>query len=167
MKKIIAILVLLVFVGGMYYFSSQTGDISTQQSNKALIIVEKIREKVTLKDEKIISVKDKVFNKLKEYGSKSYVVRKLAHFSIYACIGLAMAYVIYLFSKKVFLSSTLAILLTCMYAYYDEYRQLSVAGRSGSLSDVFIDSSGAFVGICVFVFVVGGFKSIKTLFRMK
>lgn len=167
MKKFTAILVLLIFVGGMYYFSSQTGDISTQQSNTALNIVEKIREKVTLKDEKIISIKEKVFNKLKQYGSKGYVVRKLAHFSIYACIGLAMAYVIYLFSQKVIVSATLSILLTSMYAYYDEYRQLSVAGRSGSLSDVFIDSSGAFVGVCIFIFIVGSLKSAKTLFRTK
>ena len=164
MKRIIAIILLFMFAGGMYYFSSQDGETSSKQSNKVVQIIEEIRDKVTLKDEKIISIKEKVFNKLKQYGNKSYIVRKLAHFSIYACIGVAMSYVIYLFSKKVLFSSFLAFMLTGMYAYYDEFRQLSVAGRSGNLKDVFIDSSGAFVGICVFILIAGGIKSIKTLF---
>lgn len=164
MKKIIAILLLFMFVGGMYYFSSQDGITSTKQSNKAVEIIEDIREKVTLKDDKLISIKEKVFNKLKEYGNKSYIVRKLAHFSIYACIGVAMAYVIYLFSKKVLLSSFLAFILTGAYAYYDEFRQLSVVGRSSSLKDVFIDSLGALIGIFIFIVLVGGINTIKALF---
>ncbi|MGL5694844.1 MAG: VanZ family protein [Peptostreptococcaceae bacterium] len=165
MKKFIALLLLLFFAGGMYYFSSQSGEISSNQSNTALQIIEKIREKVTLKDEKIISIKEKVFNKLKQYGNKSYVVRKLAHFSIYTCIGISMAYLIYLFSKRVFLSSILAFILSVVYAYYDEFRQLSVVGRSGSLKDVFIDSSGALTGICVFIVLAGGIKTIKSIFK--
>jgi len=101
---------------------------------------------------------------LKHYGREGYVVRKMAHFSIYACIGVCMAYVIYLFSKKVFISSFLAFMLTSMYAYYDEYRQLSVIGRSGSLKDVLIDSSGALVGIGMFFILTIVFKGIKSLF---
>ena len=167
MKKIKAILLLFMFAGGMYYFSSQDGITSSKQSNTALKVIEEIREKVTLKDERVISIKEKVFNKLKQYGSKSYVVRKLAHFSIYACIGIAMAYVIYLFSKRVLISSFLAFILTGMYAYYDEFRQLSVIGRSGSLKDVFIDSLGAFSGILLFTILAGGIKSIKMIFTKR
>ena len=167
MKKIIAILLLFMFAGGMYYFSSQDGITSSKQSNTALKVIEEIREKVTLKDERVISIKEKVFNKLKQFGSKSYVVRKLAHFSIYACIGIAMAYVIYLFSKRVLISSFLAFILTAIYAYYDEFRQLSVTGRSGSLKDVFIDSLGAFSGILLFAILAGGIKSIKMIFTKR
>lgn len=165
MKKIIAILLVVFFAGSMYYFSSQPGEISSNQSNTALQIIEKIRAKVTLKDERIISVKEKVFNKLKQYGSKSYVVRKLAHFSIYACIGISIAYMIYLFSKKIFISATIAFILSGLYAYYDEFRQLSVVGRSSSLKDVFIDSSGALTGICIFIVLTGGIKTIKSIFK--
>ncbi|MGL5329574.1 MAG: VanZ family protein, partial [Peptostreptococcaceae bacterium] len=165
MKKFIAILLLIFFAGGMYYFSSQSGEISSNQSNKVVQIIDEIRDKVTLKDQRIISIKEKVFNKLKQYGNKNYVVRKLAHFSIYACIGLSMSYVIYLFSKKIFISSILAFMITSLYAYYDEFRQLSVIGRSGSLKDVLIDSSGAFTGIIVFIILAGGIKSIKSIFK--
>ena len=164
MKKVIAILLVFVFAGGMYYFSSQDGATSRNQSNKVVEIIDEIRDKVTLKDEKIISIKDKVFNKLKQYGTKRYIVRKLAHFSIYLCIGISISYVIYLFSKKVLVSSFLAFILTAMYAYYDEFRQLSVIGRSGSLKDVFIDSLGAFTGILIFTILAAGIKSIKRIF---
>ena len=109
-------------------------------------------------------IKDKIFNKLKQYGTKKYIVRKLAHFSIYLCIGISIAYLIYLFTKRVLISSFLAFILTAVYAYYDEFRQLSVIGRSGSLKDVFIDSLGAFTGILIFTILAGGMKSIKRLF---
>ena len=54
-----------------------------------------------------------------------------------------------------------------MYAYYDEFRQLSVIGRSGSLKDVFIDSLGAFSGILLFTILAGGIKSIKMIFTKR
>ena len=164
MIRVIAILLVFIFAGGMYYFSSQDGVTSRNQSNKVVEIIDEIRDKVTLKDEKMISIKDKVFNKLKQYGTKRYIVRKLAHFSIYLCIGISISYVIYLFSKRVLVSSFLAFILTAMYAYYDEFRQLSVIGRSGSLKDVFIDSLGAFTGILIFTILAGGIKSIKRIF---
>ena len=164
MKKIMGMVLLILCMGSMYYFSSQDGTKSSTQSGKVVKVIDEIREEITLKDSKLISIKDKVFNKLKQYGDKGYVVRKIAHFSIYACIGITMAYVIYLFSKKVFISSFLAFMLTTMYAYYDEYRQLSVTGRAGSLKDIFIDSCGALVGVGIFLILTVGFKSIKALF---
>ncbi len=162
---IMSILVLMLFLGMMYYFSSQEGSISSQQSNKVLVLVDKIRDKVTLQDENIISIKEKVFNALKSYGNKSYVIRKLAHFSIYACIGIAMAFVIYLISKKIFMSAFFAYTIATLYAYFDEYRQLSVAGRSGNLQDVLIDSTGAFFGVWIFIFVVGGVSYVTRIFK--
>lgn len=154
-KKFIVIILLILSLGGMYYFSSQNGEISTKQSNSVIDIVDEIRQEVTLKDDKLINIKEKIFNKLKIYGNKSYVVRKIAHFSIYACIGIAITLFIYLFSNKIFLSAILAFILSIAYALFDEYRQLSVDGRAGSLKDVFIDSMGALTGIaCIFIILV-------------
>lgn len=167
MKKIIGIVLLILCMGSMYYFSSQDATKSSSQSAKVIKVIDKVRDKVTLKDSRLISVKEKIFNKLKQYGSKGMVVRKMAHFSIYACIGISMAYVIYLFSKKVFVSSFLALMLTSMYAYYDEYRQLSVIGRGGSLKDVFIDSCGAIVGIGIFFVLTIGVNGVKKIFFKK
>ena len=167
MKKFIGIVLLILVMGSMYYFSSQDGITSSGQSNKVIEVIDKVRDKVTLKDNRLISIKEKVFNELKNYGREGYVIRKIAHFLIYACIGIVMAYVIYLFSKKVFMSAFLAFILTSTYAYYDEYRQLSVIGRSGSLKDVLIDSSGALAGVCIFFILTIVFKGIKSLFFKK
>ena len=86
MKKIIYILLLIISMGTMYYFSSQEGSTSKNQSNAVIQLVDEIREKVTLKDERLIKINEAVMGELKKY-KKSFVVRKAAHFSIYAVIN--------------------------------------------------------------------------------
>mgnify|MGYP001029496769 FL=1 len=48
--------------------------------------------------------------------------------------------------KRIFFSS----LIAALYAASDETHQLFVAGRSGRISDVMIDSAGAILGVLVF-----------------
>lgn len=165
MKKFLVIMLVLCSLGGMYYFSSQNAQVSGSQSQSVVRLIDKIRDKVTLQDEKLIKIQTKVYDKLKRFGSKSYVVRKMAHFSIYALIGTSLLLFIYVFSKKLVLSSSIAFLLSIMYACYDEYRQLSVPGRSGSIKDVFIDSSGALTGIILTFIIILIIKIIVSLFK--
>ena len=167
MKKFLCLLLVVFTMGSMYYFSGQDGVKSKYQSDSVVKIIDKIRDEITLKDERVISIKEKVFNKLKQYGNKGYVIRKIAHFTIYAAIGISISLFLYVITKKIFISSTLAFILSYMYAYYDEFRQLSVIGRSGSLKDVFIDSLGAFSGILLFTILAGGIKSIKMIFTKR
>lgn len=166
MKKFIFILLLIMSMGAMYYFSSQDGDTSSGQSQMAIDVVQDVRDKVTLKDENLIKVKDKVLNYLKQYN-KSTLVRKGAHFSIYALIGGFMMIVIYLFSNQVIFSACISFALTFMYAVFDERRQLSVPGRGGSLRDVFIDSSGAMLSIIILSVIFLVFKGLKFIFKRK
>lgn len=165
MKKLLCLLLVVLAMGTMYYFSSQEGDVSKVQSDTAVSIIDKVRDEVTLKDHRLISVKDKVFNLLKNYGDKGYIVRKIAHFSIYALIGASICLFVYVLSKRIYISSVVALILSITYAYYDEMRQLSVAGRVGSIKDVVIDSSGAFTGICIIFFIVITFKGIRGFFN--
>lgn len=165
MKKFLVIMLVLCSLGGMYYFSSQNAQVSGSQSQSVVRLIDKIRDKVTLQDEKLIKIQTKVYDELKRFGSKSYVVRKMAHFSIYALIGTSLLLFIYVFSKKLVLSSSIAFLLSIMYACYDEYRQLSVPGRSGSIKDVFIDSSGALTGIILTFIIILIIKIIVSLFK--
>ncbi len=44
----------------------------------------------------------------------------------------------------------LAILAAALYAASDETHQLFVAGRSGRVTDVMIDSAGAILGVLIF-----------------
>ena len=160
---IISMATLIISMGIMYYFSSQNGIISSQQSNIVIEIVDKIREEIVLEDERLISIKEKLFSILKNIGSEEYLIRKGAHILIYTSIGIAMASFIYILSRKVFISSYLAYILATMYACYDEYRQLSIEGREGSFQDILIDSMGALVGIWIFIFIVGIFNIIRKI----
>lgn len=149
-------------MGGMYYFSSQDGNTSSVQSNTVIDIIEEIRDKVTLKNKELIKIKDTIRNNLRGYG-KSFVVRKAAHFGIYAVIGGTMMIIIYLLSKRVIFSACISFVITFLYAVFDEKRQISVTGRSGSLRDVFIDSSGALLAISILVFIFMFYKWINLI----
>ncbi|MBE7010141.1 MAG: VanZ family protein [Ruminococcaceae bacterium] len=81
------------------------------------------------------------------------VVRKLAHFGLYAMLGIWISLLCreYDFSlRRMFLH---ALLWGAMYAVSDECHQLFVAGRSGSVTDVLLDSfgvaTGAFLVLCL------------------
>ena len=161
MKKLLCLLLVVLTMGTMYYFSSQKGSVSKGQSDTAVKVIDDIRGEVTLKDHRLISVKEKVFNVLKQYGGKGYIVRKLAHFSIYACIGASISLFVYVLSKRIYIASLVAMIASITYAYYDEMRQLSVAGRVGSMKDVVIDSSGAFTGVFILLIIIITFKGIR------
>jgi len=165
MKKIIVIMLVLCSLSGMYYFSSQNAQVSRNQSQAVVKLIDKIRDKVTLQDENLIKIQTKVYDKLRQFGTKSYIVRKMAHFSIYALIGASLLLLIYIFSKKLVLSSSIALLLSIIYAFYDEYRQLFVPGRTGSIKDVFIDSFGALTGIILTFTIILIIKIISGLFK--
>ena len=97
--------------------------------------------------------------KLKKY-KKSTIVRKAAHFSMYALIGGIAMIVIYSFSKKIFLAASVSFILSVLYAVFDEKTQIAVDGRNGNIMDVFIDSSGALVAITI---LLTSFFMVKTL----
>ena len=96
MKKFLVFMLVVCSIGGMYYFSSQDAQVSGSQSQLVVRFIDKIRDKVTLQDEKLIKIQTKIYEKLKGFGSKSYIVRKMAHFSIYALIGISLLLFIYL-----------------------------------------------------------------------
>ena len=98
MKKFLVFMLVVCSIGGMYYFSSQDAQVSGSQSQLVVRFIDKIRDKVTLQDEKLIKIQTKIYEKLKGFGSKSYIVRKMAYFSIYALIGISLLLFIYLFS---------------------------------------------------------------------
>lgn len=76
----------------------------------------------------------------------NHFVRKFAHFTVYLVLGtlVSRALIKNKFKGDIFLVS---FLICTIYAATDELHQLFVPGRGCQLKDVFIDSSGAFVGI--------------------
>ena len=164
MKKFICILLLIMSMGTMYYFSSQDGNTSLIQSNRIVDIIEDIRDKVTLQNEDLIKIKNKIKDSLSGYN-KNFLVRKAAHFGMYAIIGGIMMIVIYLLSKKVIFSACISFTLTFLYAVFDERRQLNIVGRNGSLTDVFIDSTGDILSISILSLIFLFYKGFKYILK--
>ena len=135
MKKIIKLILIILWMGVIFSFSSDDADKSTIKSDGVII---KITETALNKK---LSDKEK-----KEYTTKYIVpVRKSAHFTLYFILGV----LVFLFVKdftvinyKVVLISIIVVLL---YSISDEVHQLFVPGRSGEVLDVMIDTMGGFI----------------------
>ena len=50
-----------------------------------------------------------------------------------------------------------SIVISVLYAVSDEIHQIFVPSRVGAVADVFIDSLGATLGICIALFAIGFF----------
>ena len=76
-----------------------------------------------------------------------FLIRKAAHMSEYAILAMLL----YMFAResKIQSSFIFALIFSMLYACTDEFHQLFVSGRSGQWQDVFIDTSGSFLGLCV------------------
>lgn len=129
-KRIIYLILVLLWMITVFSFSNQNGDESQENSD---IFTYKIMEVFSLKErENADQIKELI----------SFIIRKTAHFGIY-CIG---GFFIYGFldtfnieKKKVIIFT---IIFGMLYACFDEIHQTFVAERSGQLRDVFIDTSG-------------------------
>lgn len=136
-KKIILWCALISCMSLIFYFSSQEADVSQGTSSRFIKTVVRIidyNDKLT--EEEIDALSEKV----------STLVRKTAHFSIYAVLTLIFTLLLSqykIYGKRQFL---FALLLCFLYACSDEIHQLFVPGRSGEIKDVLLDTLGGAFG---------------------
>ena len=78
-----------------------------------------------------------------------YPIRKMAHATEYAILGMLMSGAVYAYSVCGMKVIRYAWILATIYAATDEFHQLFVPGRSGQFRDVLLDSTGAAVGILI------------------
>ncbi|MBP0976990.1 MAG: VanZ family protein [Oscillospiraceae bacterium] len=144
-KRITGLICLIACMIMIFVFSSQNADISGNLS-------EGITYKIaclTVKDFETFS-----FEKQKEIvEGMHFYIRKAAHFSEYALLGVIafLNSILYFKKTKTRFFTTLPFCL--LYAATDEMHQLFTDGRCGSPVDVMIDFSGAVTGT-LFIFVV-------------
>lgn len=77
-------------------------------------------------------------------------IRKFAHITEYAILAISVLFPFYLLKGKKISYIIYTILICIFYAATDEFHQLFIAGRSGQLIDVGIDSIGILMGSIVF-----------------
>jgi VanZ family protein len=74
-------------------------------------------------------------------GTVQLVVRKCAHLTEYAVLGVLLVRALRRFAP--------AVIVAVIYAAFDEFHQSFVASRTASPWDVAIDCLGAFLGLCL------------------
>lgn len=84
-------------------------------------------------------------------ASVHFFIRKSAHFIAYSTLGMLVLHTIILFFTLRYSSVLVAFIITVSYAISDEIHQTFIAGRSGEVRDVLIDSTGSFTGIMTYL----------------
>lgn len=153
-KRIIFAILIIINCIAIFCFSNQIADDSSITSS---IVVNLISEIIpTIKN---MQEPDKTI--LKE-EILTQIVRKGAHFSIYAMLGILTINFMLTFENKKMSKKIIYALMFCMfYAITDEFHQYFIPGRSAEIRDVLIDSSGALTGILFVIIVLAIVKIIK------
>lgn len=139
-KRIIFATLIIINCATIFYFSHQVADDSSNQSSIIVEIISNIIPYIKNMEEP-----DKIIFKEEILTP---IVRKTAHFSIYAMLGLLTTnFMLTIENKKMYKRALFALAFCFIYAITDEFHQTFIPGRSGELRDVLIDSSGALVGI--------------------
>ncbi len=131
-RIILGILIILNCIT-IFYFSNQVADNSSKQSSRIVEIVANLIPGIKNMEEPEKShFKEEILTK---------TVRKAAHFSIYATLGILTISFMYTYEKFLLKQKmTLNMLFCILYAEIDEIHQFFIQGRSCELRDVIIDS---------------------------
>ena len=136
MKKTISFIVLILWMIVIFSFSSADANKSTGTSYKVITTMIEIKDKITNNEtpnnEKEIIVKN-----------SSFYIRKIAHITEYLILGFLIFNLLKQYSvTNIYYAIGLSILYSCT----DEFHQLFINGRSGSIRDILIDFIGILIG---------------------
>lgn len=133
-RKKLPWLLVILWMTMIFYLSHQpateTNGLSKEITKKIVKAVEKIAPDVDL---------DSV--------SFNHIVRKNAHFFSYLVLGILVMNGLRSSGVSGYRIIVFALGICILYAISDEVHQLFVPGRGGRVTDVFIDSAGAAIGI--------------------
>lgn len=133
--KTILYLLVVIWMGVIFYFSNMNRD-DSDDTSKGLLY--KIVSVSNVSDDKIDDVVEKY----------NVVIRKIAHISEYFILSI-LVYLSLIYSDISINSSIIISIIVCiLYSICDEMHQLFV-GRGGQVMDVFIDSIGIFTGMFI------------------
>lgn len=143
LKKIISWIILIGWMIFIFYMSNQPADVSNEQSDFVLNLIESLGVNITgIYIDIAITI-----------------IRKGAHFTEYLILNLLYFNTLrmYISNKKALIYS---IILSFLYASTDEFHQIFVEGRAGRVTDVLIDTSGAATGSIIALIIIK-IKDIK------
>lgn len=122
----------------IFIFSCENADNSSDTSGRFVKFI--IRIFYEDYDEMAVSEQERIWDSI------SHIIRKTAHFTIFAALG----FLAFLTSgqKKLLCKGTAAVLVFCgLYAVSDEIHQYFVPGRACMVRDILLDTCGSLTGI--------------------
>lgn len=140
MKKVINIILIILWMGLIFVLSNDTAEESSKKSDGLIV---RCVQDIIKRD---LSTKEK--EKVLKYLVKP--VRKGAHFFLYFVLGILIINLFKSFELFNYKTILLAILLCFLYACSDEIHQLFIKGRSCEVRDILIDTIGSLSGISVY-----------------
>lgn len=146
-RKLLILLAVVFWMAIIFKLSAQPGEQSNLLSTKVTTIIVSLA-KLFRPDVNVLSL--------------NHFIRKCAHFLAYLVLGIIVLFAM----RRIGLMGNQGVVFTLMlcisYAFTDELHQAFVPGRTPKLLDVLIDSSGASLGIGIYVlFVENRWKELK------
>lgn len=137
-KRIILLILIITLCAIIFCFSNQPADESDNTSGGFIKFILEINPFTANLEEA---------EKLELQESLSHIIRKGAHFSIYALLGLLLMAYIDTYDLELKSKSLISFILGVTYAITDEVHQYFVPDRSCEFRDVCIDGSGVLFGV--------------------
>lgn len=144
-KRVLWGAALMVWMGVIFYFSSQTGEESSEISGGITNLVAHL----LWKDYDGLTVLEQT----KRLGTLTFLVRKCAHFTEYGILGFLGSGLLSTWDYPKHpcrIRIGTAWIFSVLYAVSDELHQYFSDGRSPRIFDVMVDACGAAAGIGVF-----------------
>ena len=141
-KTLLKCIPMILVMVGIFVFSCMPGEESGDTSRGFLFTIAHIVEGITHKSFSTDSIE-----------AWHHFVRKCAHFTEYAVLGMTVVFAFGDRLKMVKKIIPVALLISALYAASDEFHQHFVPNRMGTVGDVLLDSAGALTGILLFLLI--------------
>lgn len=143
-NHIIRVVAVIIWCVVIFMFSANDSDESNAQSNWLFEFIVKF----------VNPVYDSMDPEaqLRYHDIATFIIRKLAHFTEYAILGM-LAFSALWKVQKVKFRGLFALIFGFLYASSDEIHQLFVPGRTGQFRDVMIDTCGVAFGIIIAILI--------------
>lgn len=148
--KIFKLILIIIWMVAIFMFSAQQGTESGETSRKFTVAIVQV---ITGKN---FEPNDSFIDGIQ------FVIRKMAHFSIYTIGGFLIMNYAYTTKNTTKQKILYSIAFGGGYAVTDELHQFFVPGRSAQILDVGIDTAGVIIGIIIYLALI---KILKLLFK--
>ena len=157
MKKdvIISLILVILWMGFIFYLSSIDTNTSNKDSSK---IVKGVIN--TIDDVAGVSSNTKDKHHSTEYiQNVNTIFRKVCHGVCYMALSiLVFNLLIRILKTKILIYNIISFIICVIYAGTDEYHQTFISGRTGQISDVLIDTIGILIGLLLISFIYKNYK---------